>query len=209
MPLHFRCPKFESRLPKLLFIFIFDKILYIYLFLILSILECGREGHCKSMEHMTLSHMSVVPHCHWWCFCRKLVSRQACLFIIQPVTPLTAVLSAWHFLFTHKLYIPPSPMMYQRSSLFIQYASLNHLPLASFYLWSPPSCWAEITYSFRRVRSTDSSPFPVMHISLVSLITLSQPYEHRYLTLVSIEILFPFPKALCATYQDQPWRIYF
>ncbi len=59
---------------------------------------------------------------------------------------------------------------------------------------------------------TDSSPFPVMHISLVSLvslITLSQPSEHRYLTLVSIEILFPFPKALCATYQDQPWRIYF
>lgn len=60
------------------------------------------------MEHMTLSHMSVVPHCHSWCFCRKLVSRQACLFIIQPVTPLTAVLSAWHFLFTHKLCIPPS-----------------------------------------------------------------------------------------------------
>ncbi len=163
--LHFGCPKFESRLN-------FYNNLFIYFYL-LSILECGREGHCKCMEHMTLSHMSVVPHCHSWCFCRKLVSRQACLFIIKAVTPLTAVRSAWHFLFAHKFCIPPSPMIYQRSSLFIQNASLNHLPLASFYLWSPPSCWAEITYSFHRVRSTDSkSPFPVMPISLASLSSL-------------------------------------
>lgn len=88
------------------------------------------------------------------------------------------------------------------------------------YLWSRPSCWAEITYSFRRVRPTDSkSPLSVMPISLVSLITLSQPSKHRYQTAFSIEILFPFPKALCSTYRVQPrkvvwgggllpWRIY-
>lgn len=101
-------------------------------------------------------------------------------------------------------------MIYQRSSLFIQNASLNHLPLASFYLWSCPSCWAEITYSFRRVRPspTDSkSPLSVMPISPFSLITLSQPSKHRYHTLVSFEILFPFPKSLYATYKNQPRKV--
>lgn len=88
----------------------------------------------KCIKHMTLSHMSFVPHCHSWCFCRKLVSRQACLFIIKAVTPVTAVLSAWRFLFTHKFCIPPSQTIYQRSSLSIQNASLNHLPLASFFI---------------------------------------------------------------------------
>lgn len=175
----------------------------------------------KCIKHMTLSHMSFVPHCHSWCFCRKLVSRQACLFIIKAVTPVTAVLSAWRFLFTHKFCIPPSQTIYQRSSLSIQNASLNHLPLASFfYLWSCPSCWAEITYSFHWVRPTDfMSPLSVMPISLVFLITLSQPSKHRYQKVVSIEILFLFPKALCPTYKVQPrkvmrggglfpWRIY-
>lgn len=92
-----------------------------------------KGGPLKCMEHMTLCLMSVVPHCHSWCFCRKLVSRQACLFIIKAVTPLTAVLSAWHSLFTHKFCIAPSPMIYQCSSLFILNASLNHLPLAFFF----------------------------------------------------------------------------
>ncbi len=193
--LHFGCPKFESRLN-------FYNNLFIYFYL-LSILECGREGHCKCMEHMTLSHMSVVPHCHSWCFCRKLVSRQACLFIIKAVTPLTAVRSAWHFLFAHKFCIPPSPMIYQRSSLFIQNASLNHLPLASFIseVLRPAEPKLHIL-STECVLLTPSHRFQsCLSLSPLSLITLSQPSEHRYHTFVAIEILFPFPKAVCATYQ--------
>lgn len=161
----------------------------------------------KCIEHVTLSHMSVVPHCHSWCFCRKLVSRQACLFIIKAVTPLTAVLSAWRFLFRHKFCIPPSPMIYQRSSLFIQNASLNHLPLASFYLWSHLPAELKLHILSAECVLLTLSPLSVKPISLVSLITMSQPSKHRYQTFVAIEILFPFPKALCPTYKVQPRRV--
>lgn len=114
------------------------------------------------------------------------------------------------FLVYTQILYSPSPMIYQHSSLFILNASLNHLPLASFYLWSCPSCWAEITYSFRRVRPTGSkSPISVMPISLVSLFALSQPSKHRYHTLVSFEILFPFPKSFVChlQYKNQPRKV--
>lgn len=47
------------------------------------------------------------------------------VFIIKTVTPMTAVLSAWRSLFTDKFCFHPFPAIYQRSSLFIQNASLK------------------------------------------------------------------------------------